>query len=204
MPLKNRVAPNGELVATPARGALFGNRGGRFHDPATQTVRGRPWATKQWICCVLAFKNRRRNVWGRTYTELFFCDEVTALSAGHRPCFECRREEAKAFAAAIMRHDGLSRPPSAPEMDARLHAERLDGRMKRLHRTASRDMPDGAMVMQDGAPHALRQGRLLRWSFQGYAPTSLALPAEVDALTPPTILGALSAGYAPRWRDEGG
>ena len=59
--------------------------GGRFHDPKTRTVRGRPFATRQWITCVTAFKNRNRDhmggVWGRGYTELFFCDEVTALAA---------------------------------------------------------------------------------------------------------------------------
>lgn len=35
--------------------------------------------------------------WGKGYTSLFFLDEVTALSAGHRPCFMCRRGDAKAF-----------------------------------------------------------------------------------------------------------
>ena len=31
MPLQNRVTPLGALVATPARGTMYGNRGGRFH-----------------------------------------------------------------------------------------------------------------------------------------------------------------------------
>ncbi|WP_342359232.1 hypothetical protein [Terrarubrum flagellatum] len=198
-PLANRVAPTGDLVSTPARGGMLGNRGGRFHDPATQTVRGRPWATKQWICCVLSFKNRTRDVWGRYYTELFFCDEVTALAAGHRPCFECRRAEAVEFAAAIARHDGLARAPMAPEMDERLHAERLNGREKQIHRLSTRDLPDGAMILIDGVPHALKERRLLRWSFEGYAATDIALPDMADVLTPPTILAALRAGYSPRW-----
>ncbi|MET0606292.1 MAG: hypothetical protein ABWZ80_07530 [Beijerinckiaceae bacterium] len=202
MALANRVAPNGDLVATPERGMLFGNRGGQFHDPATQTVRGRPWASKQWICCVLSFKNRRRNVWGRFYTELFFCDEVTALSAGHRPCFECRRAEAKEFASAIMSHERRARPPSAPEMDERLHAERLNGRDKRLHRVASQDLPDGAMMLVAGSPHALKRGKLLRWSFAGYTATALEPPAVADVFTPPTILAALRGGYSPRWHES--
>ncbi|MBN9060956.1 MAG: hypothetical protein J0H41_00790 [Rhizobiales bacterium] len=201
-PLRNRVAPTGELVSTPARGTMYGVRGGRFHDPATQTVRGRPWATKQWICCTLSFKNRRNIVWGRFYTALFFCDEATAFAAGHRPCFECRRADAKAFAEAVMRHDNLARPPKAPEMDERLHAERLIGREKRAHKIASRMLPDGAMILVDGAPHALKAGRLLRWSFEGYSATMLALPDIAQTLTPPTILGALRAGYTPRWHDS--
>jgi hypothetical protein len=32
-----------------------------------------------------------------SWTELFFLDEATALAAGHRPCFLCRRAAAEAF-----------------------------------------------------------------------------------------------------------
>src|SRR5262245_54438786 len=98
MPLQNRVDPFGELAADPARGTLFGNRGGRFHHD-DRTLGRRRWASRCWICCRLQFKGRQRNVWGRSYTELFFLDEVTALAAGHRPCFECRRQDADLFAS---------------------------------------------------------------------------------------------------------
>ena len=97
MPLPNRVDPFGDLFATPTRGTLFGNRGGKFHRD-DKTLGSRRWASRQWICCVLKFKGRQRNVWGRYYTELFFLDEVTAFAAGHRPCFECRRRDAERFA----------------------------------------------------------------------------------------------------------
>ncbi len=92
MPLQNRVLPDGQIVAHSARGAFMGNRGGRFHDPETRTLTTRRWASRQWIICVLDFKHRHREVMGHGYTELFFLDEVTALAAGHRPCFECRRQ----------------------------------------------------------------------------------------------------------------
>lgn len=68
----------------------MGNRGGRIHDPETKSIQKR-YASKQWIYCLLAFKDRRRAVMGAGYTELFFFDEATALAAGHRPCFECQR-----------------------------------------------------------------------------------------------------------------
>ena len=99
MPLPNRVRPDGTLFADPARGSMFGNRGGRFHDPDRHVVPRRIHASRHWLCCVLAFKDRRRRVWGQGYTELFFCDEVTALAAGHRPCMECRRRDALAHAS---------------------------------------------------------------------------------------------------------
>ena len=80
MPLQNRVNPFGELCAFCARGLFMGNRGWRFHTEA-KTLMRRRWASRQWICCVLEFKGRRRDVWSSSYTELFFLDEPTAFAA---------------------------------------------------------------------------------------------------------------------------
>jgi hypothetical protein len=193
MPLQNRVTPYGELTIDPARGLLMGNRGGRFHSDE-RSLTARRWASKQWICCVLDFKGRQRDVWGRYYTELFFLDEVTAFAAGHRPCFECRRKDAQAFAALF---PGAHK---APAMDTVLHAERLDGRAKRRHRRAIEALPDGAMMAFDDGAYAVRGQYLLRWSPSGYdkrrtKPHGL----QVDVLTPPAILSVLAKGYAPLW-----
>ena len=75
MALQNRVRPDGEIVAHPARGTMLGNRGGQLHDPATKTLTRRRWASKAWIACETAFRGRWRPVMGRGYTELFFLDE---------------------------------------------------------------------------------------------------------------------------------
>ena len=199
MPLQNRVDPFGELFATPARGTLMGNRGGRFHTN-TRTLTGRRWASRQWICCVLTFKGRQRDVWGRFYTELFFLDEPTALAAGHRPCFECRRQDAENFAEHWRKARRERRRPRAAEMDRLIHRERLQGRAKRRHRRAIDDLPDGAFVVLDGAVFAVRGDTLLRWTPQRYdAPIARPRGISVDVLTPPAILGVLSAGYQPRW-----
>ena len=197
MPLQNRVTPSGELIITPARGLLMGNRGGRLHD-ARRTLGTRRWASKQWICCKLDFKDRHRKVWGNSYSELFFLDEVTAFAAGHRPCFECRRQDALAFAAAFPgKH-------KAPEMDIVLHAERLDGRAKRLHRRAIDALPDGAMIVLDGVAHARRGGRLLRWTPSGYDGARALPRGSVGVLTPPSIVDVLTKGYAPLWHPSAG
>lgn len=124
MPLQNRVQPDGEIITASARGLFMGNRGGRIHDPATRTI-VRTQNSRQWICCVLKFKNRHREVMGQGYTELFFLDEVTALAAGHRPCFECRRDDALAFRSHWQDAHELAKPPLATEMDRVLSAERL-------------------------------------------------------------------------------
>src|SRR6185295_15895732 len=189
MPLQNRVNPFGDLFATPARGALFGNRGGKFHRDG-QTLGLRRWASRRWICCVLKFKGRQRNVWGRYYTELFFLDEVTAFAAGHRPCFECRRRDAELFARLF---SGKNKRASAGVMDRALHAERLDDKAKRTCRRSIDRLPDGAMITLDGEAFAVRGSRLLRWTPSSYS-ASRARPRamKVEVLTPPSIVSVLS------------
>jgi hypothetical protein len=199
MPLQNRVDPFGELFATSARGMFMGNRGGRIHTNA-QTLTKRRWASRQWICCVLDFKNRQRGVWGRSYTELFFLDETTALAAGHRPCFECRRKDAENFAVLWQQAFKLLTRPRADEMDAGLHAERLDHRAKRLHRHKLDDLPDGAFVTLERGAGAVRGNTLLRWTPSGYdAPKRRPRDTMAEVLTPPAILAVLAAGYRPQW-----
>lgn len=196
-PLQNRVTPFGEVVAIPERGTFTGNRG-IIHDPATRTLLPRRWASKAWIVCLCEFRGVRRDVMSRrSWTELFFLDEATALAAGHRPCFYCRRADAKAFRAAWATGNGIE-PPRARAMDAALHAERLDSRAKRLHPlpAAITRLPDGAMVAAGGAAYLVAGGRTLRWSPAGYR--AEAAPAGIDGLlTPPSTVAALAAGYRP-------
>ena len=195
-PLQNRVTPFGELAAVPSRGLFTGNRGGHFHTDA-RTLTGRRWASRQWICCLLEFKGRQREVWGRSYTELFFLDEATALAAGHRPCFYCRRSDANRFCAAWEQGNGVANI-LAREIDAVLHRERLDGRSKRLHPLPMppEKLPDGAMLQQGNESFLIVQGQAHAWSPAGYRATQTALD-EAMLLTPPSTLRALSAGYRP-------
>lgn len=209
MPLQNRVDPFGAIHAAPARGLFTGNRG-VIHDPGSRTLLKRRWTTKAWIVCECAFRGRRRAVMGRNaagggagWTELFFLDEVTALAAGHRPCFYCRRAPARAFAEACGDAVGAV-APRAPEIDARLHAERPASGGKAVAIAASDvpDLPDGAMIALDGKPYAVRDRNLLQWSFDGYgpAPDPAALEGGTASLiTPATTLAALRAGYEPVW-----
>lgn len=171
----------------------MGNRGGRLHDEA-QRIGAKRWTSKAWIACVCEFRGRWRKVFGDGYTELFFRDEPTALAAGHRPCFQCRYAEAKAFQSAFP-----GARPTAGAMDAVLHAERLDpSRLTRpMVLTA---LPEGAMVLWREAPHLWAGGRLWRWSFGEYG-AGRRVPEDANAavLTPQAVLAALRAGYKPRW-----
>ena len=197
MPLQNRVTPFGELIATPARGSLFGNRGGRFHRD-DRTLGRRRWASPQWICCVLRFKGRQRTVWRDGYTELFFLDEVTAFAAGHRPCFECRRAAAKS-SPKNGRRRRAGHVPRAPAMDRVLQA---DGSMAAPSgcTVAVRELPDGAFVALDAGAYAVRGAELLRWSENGYTETDRAPARQLRMCSRRRASSAvLAAGYSPQW-----
>jgi hypothetical protein len=198
-PLQNRVTPAGDIVAVPARGLLMGNRG-CLHGPDRRLGVAR-WRSKMWICCVLDWRGRRRDVMppGR-WTALFFLDEATALAAGHRPCGYCRRPDHLAFGEAWRAGHRMAARPSAGEMDITLHAERVDRRTRgKLTRPARvGDLPDGSMALHDGTPVLLAGGRGYPWSFTGYGrPLRLTPATSVRLLTPPAIVAALGSGYRP-------
>lgn len=197
MPLQNRVTPFSQVIATPERGLVYGNRG-CLHD--AQGVIRRQYATRRWIACRLSFKGRRRRPLrapGR-YTELFFLDEVTALAAGHRPCAECRRADYNRLTATWSElHPDQH---GADAIDAQLQAERLDmaTKQRRLHRFGYADLPDGAFVLLDGRPHVILGPRLLAWSPGGYL-ASGPRPAQgrAEVITPPSLLALLERGWVP-------
>jgi hypothetical protein len=197
MPLQNRVTPTGDIIATAHRGMFTGNRG-IIHDPQTRTLLKRRWASRAWLTCVCDFKGRRRDVMGtRSWTELFFLDEATALAAGHRPCFFCRRDDANRFRRAWEEGNGVS-DVRADEIDAVLHRERLQGSSKRLHALPMRlgELPDGAMVQLGETSFLITQGRALVWSPAGYREARDNIEAAM-LLMPPSTLRAFSAGYRP-------
>ena len=201
MPRQNRVTPFGELIATPARGTLMGNRG-CLHD-ADGHIR-RPYVGQRWIICVLQFKGRRRPVMtpGR-YTELFFLDEATALAAGHRPCAECQGDrylEFRGHWAASRRLAAAGGAPTADALDEVLHAERIEAEpRRRTYVERWSRLPDGVMVADDD-DHAylVRAGRLLPWTASGYGPARRTSPASLRVLTPRSVVTAIRHGYPVR------
>jgi hypothetical protein len=198
MPLQNRVLPTGEIVTHPGRGLLMGNRGTLHGDD--RRLRTARWRSKAWICCLLDFRGVRREPMppGR-WTALFFLDEATALAAGHRPCAYCRRAEFLRYAGCWASGHGLAERPRAPVIDARLHGERVEQHTRR-QRTTTRlvaGLPDGAMVRYGDRPALVLGGKVLGWSWEGYAPPVEPPDQELVVLTPPSSLVALAAGFSP-------
>jgi hypothetical protein len=197
MPLQNRVTPFGELIADPARGLVYGNRG-CLHDHAGRIRRHH--ATRRWIACRLQFRGWHRSplMAPGKFTELFFLDEATAFAAGHRPCALCRREDYNRFAAIWRRLH--RRDTGADAIDARLHAQRFDAkkREQRHHNAHLADLPDGAFVLRAGVPTLVLGDKLLRWTPAGYDDRELRRPGETAVvITPPSLVAVLRAGWEP-------
>ena len=197
MPLQNRVTPLSDVIADPARGLVYGNRG-CLHDDQGQI--SRRYNGKRWIACRLSFRG-----WHRTpllqpgrFTELFFLDEATAFAAGHRPCALCRREDYTRF-LELWRglHPGET---GAGAVDARLHDERLspETRTQQRHAAPFAELPDGTFVLQRGEPQLVLGEALLRWTPAGYG-TRVPRPGRgsAEVVTPPSLVSVLRAGWQP-------
>jgi hypothetical protein len=203
-PLQNRVTPFGDLIATPARGTLMGNRG-RLHDPGRRVVRRIAGGYRAWVTCLLAFRGRHREVMApNRYTELFFLDEATAMAAGHRPCGECRQADFRRFKAAWLvanRDRGLGPDVLIGAIDRELHRDRLepDGR-PRTYVAELGSIPDGVFVVLPGVAEALLlwRGSVVPWSPAGYGAVRRAPRGQrATVLTPRSTVRTIAAGYVP-------
>jgi hypothetical protein len=179
----------------------MGNRG-VIHNTNKEIVS--TFRHKTWITCLLEFKGRHRSVMspGR-WTELFFLDEATAFAAGHRPCFECRREDAKRFKECWIKGNpqyGFTASTSISDFDEVIHRERINGEnQKVLHQSLSSDIPDGAFVILNECPYLVHKKKFYRWTPFGYDKTvEISSGFPISVLTPKSILNAFRAGYIPQ------
>jgi len=198
MPLQNRVDPWGNIRAVSARGSLLGNRG-ILHNNSNQIVK--PYQHQGWVTCKLKFKKRKRRLMSPgNYTELFFLDEATAFSAGHRPCCECRRErylEFKDYWVSANRNKRVN-DVKASEINKYLHKERVHRREKITFKASIKDLPDGAVFSADNSAYLIFKSRIYLWSFEGYTLSNNPdIPDEVDVLTPKSIVSIYNLGFLP-------
>jgi hypothetical protein len=192
--MRNRVTPLGDIEAFPMRGAWTGNRG-VLHS-GTEIVRYH--ASDLWITCLLEFRGWWRQQWlPNRYTHLYFHDEAVSFAAGHRPCAECRRAAYNDYRdrwARALRVD----PPSAQEMNRRLHGERLHRgtHRRRFHERPWPSLPDGTFVLHSDEPYLVLGDALVQWTREGYR-SRTGRPSQGDAvvITPPSTVAVLADGY---------
>jgi hypothetical protein len=195
-PLRNRVTPAGELIATEHRGTMYGNRGLLHND---DLVLVRRHQVRRWLVCVLEFRGRRREIMRpRRYTELFFLDEAVALAAGHRPCAECRHADYQSFRTSWTAALGLEAKPSADDMDLVLHGQRgLVGGVRTTHQAPLHSLPDGVFIAWRNEYWLLHNGNLHLWTPAGYTERRDLFEGTASVLTPRSTVDTIQAGYRP-------
>lgn len=193
-PARNRVSPEGGIIAVPGRGAWMGNRGRLHRERGTRDI-VRNHQHKTWITCALSFRGRRVAQWEpNRYTPLFFLDEAVALAAGHRPCGECRHSAYTRYRTLWAETHGGAMP-YAKEMDTQLHRERT-GRAE--HRAAWDRLPDGVFVATDAGPAVVIGDHLAVWDHDdNIYRDKLPRPSTgtTTVFTPASTVEILRAGY---------
>lgn len=206
MPYQNRVDPWGALHAVTQRGSLLGNRG-IIHNVdkkivATHRLQG-------WVTCVLDFKDIKRRVMSPgTYTELFFLDEATAFSAGHRPCSFCQRQRYTAFKDAWLaaNQDILAdlegRSHAISLIDKLVHKERIVRGKKVTFLSPLPTLPSGTMVEIADRAYLVWNHNVYGWSFSGYQKAKDVFLHRSDnsviVLTPRSYVKTFRTGFLPR------
>lgn len=199
--LQNRVNPFGQLIKTAERGTWLGNRG-VIHNEHKEIVRA--FKIKAWITCVLEFRGRHREIMQpNRWTELFFLDEATAFSAGHRPCFQCRYQDHQRFKAFWLKgnpqYDFDMKTPVS-KIDEILQTERIAAdKSKVTYEENIMALPNGTFVVYNDQPYLLKDDRLYQWSLSGYE-KGIALPNvdKLQVLTPRSFVNMFKAGYTPQ------
>ena len=191
---QNRVTPLSELIADPARGLVYGNRG-CLHDDAVgsggaTTAGGGSRADSSSVagsagrCC-----SRERSPSCSSSTR-----RRRSPPATDRARFAAVTDYSRFVARWQTLHPGQV---GADAIDAQLHDERLDSdtRAQRHHDAALDDLPDGAFVLHEGAPQLVLGDSLLSWSPAGYRRS----PTAAD-----TTAGARDHASIPRRRVAAG
>lgn len=201
MPLPNGIDPWGRIHAICPSAKYLGNRG-ILH--GTDGVITKQWKNTAWVTCALHYggRNRKPLMQANRYSELFFLDEATSLSAGHRPCGECRKEEYKLFKAAWWAtQTGADLANSIAAIDKSLHASRVSVlKTKKTFPMLLSDLPYGVIFEHDGNAYLHCENGPLKWTAWGYErpANGLFLSGAVQVLTPEVIVKVIQVGYTPQ------
>ena len=194
--LQNRMDPMGVPHSNPSKAAmLMGNRG-ILHNAEREIVRS--WVGKSWVACDPHFQkiDRRPLFQAKRYSELFFLDEATAYSAGHRPCGYCQRARYSNFKSYWEQEFSAGMQLLIKQIDDQLHKDRaIRGGSKVTFESTVGELPDGTFVEIEGCAWLIQGNRMLQWSLDGYVASIHRDDGKaVSVLTPRSIVELFRRG----------
>lgn len=189
------VDPTGGFYVERGFSTFMGNRGVLRN---TAGIISRKSQSSAWIVCELSRKGLSwTNLRSVSYTRLFFLDEATALTAGHRPCGLCRAAELRRFRSTIA------------ESAVRFSITKVDQALRNqcgsdARRTAVTKvgwLPTGSFFkVTSFSDQIFVKGdqNFLVWTPNGYlSGPNFSAEQLVTLLTPRIIIHAFNNGYRP-------
>jgi hypothetical protein len=136
----------------------------------------------------------------RAYQQAWPAEVITARSAGRgTPARSTPARSTPARSTPARSTPARDTPfPSAKQMNAQLHAERIvpGTHRRRLHELPWAGLPDGAFVLEDGQAALVLGDALVPWTTEGYgARRSRPAAGPATVITPPSTVAVLRAGY---------
>jgi len=202
MALQNRVDPAGKLHAVNSRGLFMGNKG-RLHNENKEIVKQSGW--NGWVICTLNFKGIKRELMSpSSYTELFFLDEATAMSAGHRPCKSCQKDKFVEFKKRWLKVNINENTKSGlmSDIDKFNHKERYYRGTKVTYIANMKTLPNGTFIEYEDQYFIIFNSNKYLWSFDGYKEKSAVINIDVIVLTPKSFVQVFADGYEPELHDS--
>ena len=202
MSLQNRVDPAGQLHQVKSRGMFMGNKGRRHNN--NKEMGKKSGGTLGWVICSLSHKGIKRELMAQgKYTELFFLDEATALSAGHRPCNDCLKEKFKVFKKQWLEANAdMLSSNKMSEVDKIIHKQRYHRGSKVTYVANMQSLPDGTFFEYKGQYFLIKSNSKHLWSFDGYKDSSELINCDVTVLTPKSFVAVLADGYQPEFHSS--
>ncbi len=189
------VDPTGSFYAERGFSTFMGNRGVLRN---TAGVINRKSQSSAWIVCELSRKGLSwNNLRAVSYTRLFFLDEATALTAGHRPCGLCRAAELRRFRSTI---DESAISLSITKVDKALRNQ-CGADSRRMAVTTIGWLPAGSFFKVRGFSDEIfvkGDEKFMVWTANGYlSGPDFSSEQVVTLLTPRIVVHALNNGYRP-------
>lgn len=200
MTMSNIVDPSSRICQSPARGKILGNRG-LLHNEDKKIIRN--YRSESWVTCIVDKYTKKEPIHKALNTELFFIDEATAFSAGHRPCDKCKKERFDNFLNSWLRGNKsvfTKIPKNIKTIDRIIHKQRIRNNKQVTYLCLFNLLPKGTFIQIEEDSYIVWNKDIFRWTQAGYKKATIETPTnkEVIVRTPKSFVNMYDAGFEPQ------
>lgn len=198
MSLENRVDPSSKIYKSNQKTSLLGNRG-ILHTEDNKITRN--YRSKNWVICLLEEYDKNNEI-HKDNTELFFLDEATAFSAGHRPCEQCNKKRYDYFLQLWLKGNTSifdRTTKSITAIDKIIHNQRIKNNKQVTYLCLFNLLPNGTFIQIEENFYIVWDLKIYKWHCSKYKETNIEIPLnkEVWVTTPKSFVNMYEKGFIP-------